>query len=684
MSNKNAKNFLKDSNYEDFIQTEIGLKISTAKINAENTTFVVTPSKQTRAYYDNLNSKKTNRIGQLIEAISVKSIPGSFYSKSSFQNFISNGTSNKRIANHYTYYEKTQNIKDNNQTDYYHYFKSKYCNFYSQYEKNFFGLSERLFPNYYVESSDRQNIKTLRKNINSLTFLEEQYNINSNVEPRMRNFIIDNPKSTQANLEYYPMYIEFGFYNNSGGELLKALNDLGLMNVLIQNYIDNTNVSRESFEFKNVSETSEVITLDNYPVFSLLDWVQNQDYEINLEDKIFLNTENNNSFYTFRISKNILNGILNKMCKDKTRKYDEIINNKTSYNEVLFYKIDKYVGNIIGTPVQTLWITSEEEAIKYVDTQVKEGQIYSYDAKAVLAVFGNRYQFSNVVVDQETKQYEAKIDVINDSSIQLVEVPYFTEKYVALQPPPMTPEINIYTKKNSDNFVYIHFNKNIGTNTDDFIRIEQADTSQQEKIEMIAFNNASNMGFYESGDKEEYFELYRLTSPPKNYSDFANNKIMDAKLYLDNTKQNPSRVTIKDKILANNKFYYMMRAVNLHSTKSNPTIVYEVELIKDSDGSMVSVKQYHFPIPPQYQSKINFSSLFQIDPVFEQTLFNNAQDSLFNASSATNKLNNIKLGMSNDSIWGKTFKIRVTSKSTGKIMDFNINFDLDLVKTDKK
>ena len=684
MSNKNAKNFLKDSNYEDFIQTEIGLKIGTAKINAENTTFIVTPNKQTRAYYDNLNSKKTNRIGQFIEAISVKSIPGSFYSKSSFENFISNGTSNKRITNHYTYYEKTQNIKDNNQTDYYHYFKSKYCNFYSQYEKNFFGLSERLFPNYYVESSDRQNIKTLRKNINSLTFLEEQYNINSNVESRMRNLILDNPKSIQANLEYYPMYIEFGFYNNSGGELSKALNDLGLMNVLIQNYIDNTNISRESFEFKNVSETSEVITLDNYPVFSVLDWVQNQDYEINLEDKVFLNTENNSSFYTFRISKNILSGILNKMCKDKTRKYDEIINNKTSYNEVLFYKIDKYVGNIIGTPVQTLWITSEEEAIKYVDTQVKEGQIYSYDAKAVLAVFGNRYQFSNVVVDQETKQYEAKIDVINDSSIQLVEVPYFTEKYVALQPPPMTPEINIYTKKNSDNFVYIHFNKNIGTDTDDFIRIEQADTSQQEKIEMIAFNNASNMGFYESGDKEEYFELYRLTSPPKNYSDFANNKIMDAKLYLDNTKQNPSRVTIKDKILANNKFYYMMRAVNLHSTKSNPTIVYEVELIKDSDGSMVSVKQYHFPIPPQYQSKVNFSSLFQIDPVFEQTLFNNAQDSLFNASSATNKLNSIKLGMSNDSIWGRAFKIRVTSKSTGKIMDFNINFDLDLVKTDKK
>ena len=217
MSNKNAKNFLKDSNYEDFIQTEIGLKMNTAKINAENTTFIVTPNKQSRAYYDSLDSKKTNRIGQSIETISVKSIPGSFYNKSSFENFINNGTSNKRISNHYTYYEKTQNIKNNNQTDYYHYFKSKYCNFYSEYEKNFFDLSERLFPNYYVESSDRQAIKTLRKNINSLTFLEEQYNINSSTEPRMRNFIIDNPKSIQANLEYYPMYIEFGFYNNSGG-----------------------------------------------------------------------------------------------------------------------------------------------------------------------------------------------------------------------------------------------------------------------------------------------------------------------------------------------------------------------------------------------------------------------------------------------------------------------------------
>ena len=88
MSNKNAKNFLKDSNYEDFIQTEIGLKMNTAKINAENTTFIVTPNKQSRAYYDSLDSKKTNRIGQSIETISVKSIPGSFYNKSSFENFI--------------------------------------------------------------------------------------------------------------------------------------------------------------------------------------------------------------------------------------------------------------------------------------------------------------------------------------------------------------------------------------------------------------------------------------------------------------------------------------------------------------------------------------------------------------------------------------------------------------------
>ena len=247
----------------------------------------------------------------------------------------------------------------------------------------------------------------------------------------------------------------------------------------------------------------------------------------------------------------------------------------------------------------------------------------------------------------------------------------------------MKPDIKIYTKKNSDNFIYININKQIGSYAESFVPIETIDRSQQEKMNLIINLNDYNIDFYESKDVEESFEVYRLNSPPNNYSDFKDNKIMDAKTFLDNTKQNPSNVTIKDKISPNTKYYYMFRSVNINQTKSNPTIVYEVELIKDADDSMVTVKEYNFPIPKQYDHMKMFSSLFQVRPALEQAFFDQQQQSLFNATSATNKLNQIKLGNADDSIWGRTFKIRIRSKSTGKLIDFNVNFDLNLVKTDK-
>ena len=72
-----------------------------------------------------------------------------------------------------------------------------------------------------------------------------------------------------------------------------------------------------------------------------------------------------------------------------------------------------------------------------------------------------------------------------------------------------------------------------------------------------------------------------------------------------------------------------------------------------------------------------------MEPVFEQTFFDNNQPGLFNKTSADATLANVKLGIADESIWGRTFKIRMTSKTTGKMIDFNVKFDLLLSKTDK-
>ena len=127
----------------------------------------------------------------------------------------------------------------------------------------------------------------------------------------------------------------------------------------------------------------------------------------------------------------------------------------------------------------------------------------------------------------------------------------------------------------------------------------------------------------------------------------------------------------------------MFRAVNIHNHKSNPTIIYETELIQDADDSKVVVDQFHFEDPPTYMDSKRFNSLFQIDPALRQRLFSNDQVSLYNKSSAKGTLDQIKLGNAEDSIWGRNFKIRISSTTTGRKIDFNVNFNIITSKTEE-
>ena len=42
---------------------------------------------------------------------------------------------------------------------------------------------------------------------------------------------------------------------------------------------------------------------------------------------------------------------------------------------------------------------------------------------------------------------------------------------------------------------------------------------------------------------------------------------------------------------------------------------------------------------------------------------------------ATNQINNINVGLLESKIWDKKFKMRLTSKKTGKKIDFNMTFN---------
>ena len=136
-----------------------------------------------------------------------------------------------------------------------------------------------------------------------------------------------------------------------------------------------------------------------------------------------------------------------------------------------------------------------------------------------------------------------------------------------------------------------------------------------------------------------------------------------------------------DYVEDNKDYYYVFRQINEKGLTSNPTSVYKVRLIVDADDARVLIDSYEFPVKKVSEPRTNFKSMMQIKPAVEQTLFLEEQNDLSNNSSIKGKLDGLKLGIQQEAVWGRKFKLRVRSKTSGKMIDININFELSKNKT---
>jgi hypothetical protein len=439
------------------------------------------------------------------------------------------------------------------------------------------------------------------------------------------------------------------------------------------------------FDLLTSTEDSQVTQNSNVSIFNLASWVQNQNFDLASDNVTVLSGYNRGSFYAERLKKFILNGIIRGYTQKYLRTYQDVINTKPCYSEVLFYKVDKYVNNIIGDPVQTYWVSNKDQLNILIDTQIKYGQPYSYDVKQVIMVVGNSYSYSRPIVRPEAKQFTADITITNRPSIQMLEIPYFSDKIISIQSPPLVPQVHFSTKMNSDKTIKISLGHTLGEDTQPFKAIETSDLQQIEFMNLFRTNYTSmeNEYFFSSEGIPEYYEIYRLDKKPMSYDDFSNNKLRDAKSFFQEKRESSSHISVNDFVFPNKKYYYMFRSVNVHGHKSNPTIVYEVELVQDSDDSKVVVNKCDFDIPPTFMNTKKFNSLFQVEPALQQRLLDSNQPSLYNKPTAKGSLENIKLGNVPDSLWGRNFKIRISSTTTGRKIDFNINFNVKTSKTNE-
>ena len=208
-----------------------------------------------------------------------------------------------------------------------------------------------------------------------------------------------------------------------------------------------------------------------------------------------------------------------------------------------------------------------------------------------------------------------------------------------------------------------------------FIEILPQDELQTDTLNSFYSNSQDGFTFRESGDSGLY-EVFRTQTPPTSYSSFRNNKLGEIRMPFITAD-----AIFKDLIRSNEDYYYTFRKVNDKGLASNPTPVFKTRIVVDADDAKVVVETYDFPPIVLSQPRTEFKSMMQIRPSIEQTLFNDNQDALYEKRSLVGTLDNLKLGVVGESVWGRKIKLRVRSKTSGKIIDLNINFNLSKNKT---
>ena len=379
--------------------------------------------------------------------------------------------------------------------------------------------------------------------------------------------------------------------------------------------------------------------------------------------------------------------------KENIRTFDDILNGKPAYTEDLFYRIEKTISTDDQDGervVQNVLIpnTSDLDIVNYVDTQLKysnnasNNAIYRYNVYAHKIVFGSRYKYqwtnSEGVVDSGEPQKvapsaqsdgetgimivendvgagnptsydympQADFKVIVEPSIVLVEDKIFsTPEVIIIDKPPVMPDINIIPYRGISNRVKFLMTGATGKFRMKPVTILESDEAEFDKILRAQMSSDGKVEFA-SDDAAKSFQIFRMTERPSTFADFElYDQITDG--------------VYEEMIQPNRKYYYTFRVIDTHGHVSNPTAVYEVELIDEQGAVKPIIRTIDMTPARNKKNTKDCQKYIYLKPTLQQLYFSGTPgvDSLF--SSQTSK---------------KRYKMRMTSKSSGKKIDIDFSF----------
>jgi len=444
-------------------------------------------------------------------------------------------------------------------------------------------------------------------------------------------------------------------------------------------------------------------------------------------------------FVNSEIAINTLNdlvGEINTRFTNVPSSLEEFLNNfsEIKRNETLAYRIQKIGGPPTGdsrteNTLQNFWFFNTTSVINYIDTQVKYGQDYTYKIYAYVAIQGYKYKLSDLAITRQIAKegelyclefydpitgqvkeslfdltsllsednqfatnaqtkglnpYLADFNINIEPSLKIVEVPIQEKTFKILDNPPndiiATPH-HIMDQSNR-----LAFFLSYDTFSPDSVPYPTDLTPQdsENKTDYLTANDLGEDDFVqnESVSMAETFQVYRLSRKPTSYQDFENNLRKSINLRILKQGRIKLDAMFMEKVRPNQKYYYTFRVINENGIAGEFTPIFEAELINDGGYVYANFNQLSaedLVMDNISEPLMSFKKLFNVVPNIQHLILDSTTVDF--SKSAFDQVGNFKLGtaeeslFSSDAVKGKTFKLRLTSKKTGKKIDLNITFN---------
>jgi len=270
-------------------------------------------------------------------------------------------------------------------------------------------------------------------------------------------------------------------------------------------------------------------------------------------------------------------------------------------------------------------------------------------------------------------EFEVEVEPV----VKLVEIPLFRSTGRVLAPPPMPPDVDVISYKGVPNKMMFFFNSHLGTSLEEPISFTGDEQINNRQYLLHEKTSDSGMILYNTSEAISFVEVYRTIQKPDEIEDFEGHLLetvsTDVNIKTDLSAGSIGHI-IKQK--PNKKFYYMFRSLGRYGEASNPSPVYEIELFNDGGVVYPIVKIVDLEaVDPRTKTK-SFRNLLRITPRISQARVNESASGLVDENGILGNAfaTKIVLGVEDESLFGKRFKIRLTSKDTGKKIDLNVTF----------